>query len=339
MASSAAQAQRLAAKAKREQDWQLLNAARSSEDIVERLPRAWVPNADIGVAREQANSIDGLDSLDLVSFDNLPPAPPTTAVTFDGSFSWLPSRKNKAPGNDSSSSSTSSIHAGDEKEEAAEKRAKRPRTLSELMSTVAYVGAADDQDNLQSLVEDAEESGVILPPSYLELMGNPKLQKEIPTCTGCYMVQARSLLRAPKIFGEEAFVVPFLSDQQGIGRWFLLLSQTRPEQEIVIFVLDWEAIEEGAADDDGAGDEENDDDDEDSPRFRALSTTAVCAHSFEAFIYYYYIENSLWFKMQVKKKTLDESCAELTTLERKYIDFYKDRPGNTILSCWSSAGE
>ena len=154
-------------------------------------------------------------------------------------------------------------------------------------------------DNLQGIIASAQHFGLSLPEAFLRLMSSPELQDCIPSCTACYF-QLSQLTPCPGT-GEDGYVVRFLHDQQDCVMWHLYLSPHGDEYVLASGTyLDLVATnpdkvchitEEGA-----------------------LGQTDICAPSFEAFLYRFWMENMIWFNL-VEREPLTEE-------QRRYLAFY-----------------
>ena len=147
----------------------------------------------------------------------------------------------------------------------------------------------------------ATRLGLTLPESFVRLMSSPELQDRIPSCTACYFTLSDDILPCPA--SEGGYIVRFYNDQQDVLLWYLYLTPQGAQYVLVTPI----ALEEMAAD--GLTDEE---------RQSIHENTWVCAPSFVAFIYRWYLENTIWFKVS---ESDDEE--KLTGDERSYRAHYR----------------
>jgi hypothetical protein len=150
------------------------------------------------------------------------------------------------------------------------------------------------------IAESAARLGLTLPESFIRLMSAPDLQDQIPSCTACYFKLSDDIMPCPGSDG--GYIVRFYNDQQDVFLWYLYLT---PQGAQYVLVTPIE-LEEMAAK--SLSDEE---------RRSVQQNTWVCAPSFVAFIYRWWLENSLWFKVS---ESDDEE--KLTADERSYLAHY-----------------
>lgn len=207
-------------------------------------------------------------------YEDLPPLP-----TLDGTLNWL-----GQPG---------WMEAPDV---ALERRAARERWSAEAQATV------------RDLATQAERLGVVLPSAYRRLMAAPELYTRIPEYASCWFNHGEALLD-PCPGSEDAFVVRFLNDQQDCTLWYLYL--TRRGDEAVLAVND--PYPEATPylerlvrpDEDGPL--------TDQERRAVLANTYACAPSFEAFVYRWWLESTIYMKVH------EYTSEPLTAEERRYL--------------------
>ena len=113
-------------------------------------------------------------------------------------------------------------------------------------------------------------------------MASPALQDRIPSCTACYFKLGDHLVPCPG--AEGAYIVPFLSDQQDCVLWYLYLS---PDGVHRVLAFPGDMMEYVDAVKPGADLTMND----------ITGAIRVCAPSFASFIYRFWLENTIWFKL------------------------------------------
>jgi hypothetical protein len=208
-------------------------------------------------------------------YEDLPPIP-----TLDGTLSWL-----GQPGWLESPDVT------------PERRAARERWSAEAQATV------------RDLAMQAERLGLLLPRAYLRLMAAPELYTRIPEYAGCRFNHGEALLD-PCPGAEDAFIVRFLNDQQDCTLWYLYL--TRSGDEAVL------AVEDPYPDAPSNYLERLVRPDEDGPltdqqRQAVLANTYACAPSFEAFVYRWWLEATIYMKLH------EYNSEPLTAEESRYL--------------------
>lgn len=170
--------------------------------------------------------------------------------------------------------------------------------------------------SLDVIIASAQRLGLTLPASFLHLMGSEELQNRIPSCTACYFSLSRDVVPCPAT--EDGYIVRFLNDQQGVLYWYLYLTP-RGEQCVLVSPFELDDLSGDDTDDD-ADDQQSDTPSEplNEQQLQAiLQSTFVCAPSFAAFTYRFWLENTIWFK-------LNESGGQdqLTAIERLYLSHY-----------------
>lgn len=160
--------------------------------------------------------------------------------------------------------------------------------------------ASKDSARFDAIVASAAQLGLTLPPSFLKLMAAPGLQDRIPSCTACYFELSEKIVPCPA--SEQGYIIRFLNDQQDVLLWYLYLT---PAGEHCVLVSPYalDDLKEALTD---------------VGRQNVLANTYVCAPSFAAFIYRFWLENVLWFKVSG-----GENSEPLTEEEQRYLAHYK----------------
>jgi hypothetical protein len=161
--------------------------------------------------------------------------------------------------------------------------------------------APEARGRLDSVTADAQRLGLRLPPAFIRLMGTPALQDRIPSCTACYFKLGERFVHCPG--AEGGYIVRFLNDQQDVLLWYLYLTPGGEECVLVSpYGLDDPALQTPTAE----------------QRTAVINNTFICAPSFEAFVYRFWLENAIWFK-------LDEggSSPSFTDEEQRYLAHYQ----------------
>jgi hypothetical protein len=148
---------------------------------------------------------------------------------------------------------------------------------------------------LSVLLNSAKEAGIQLPAPFVKFMSAPALQDQIPSCTACYFDLPDQIVKNP--LEEGGHLIRFLNDQQGVLFWYLYLSP-QGEHSVVVSPIpfdDPDTLKEVS-------------------REVLLANTALCAPSFEAFLYRFWIENTLWFALSDGKVLTDD--------QQRYVNHY-----------------
>jgi hypothetical protein len=184
----------------------------------------------------------------------------------------------------------------------------------ETLSWLAPLGGALDQrmeiyrnpvgerGKLGGIVRAADTLGLALPDAFLRLMISTELQDHIPSCTACTFQLGDRILPCPG--SPEGYIVRFLRDQQDCVMWYLYLTRAG-DHRVLAFPGNLEAFVDAAAQGH----------DEDMPA--VVRAIRVCAPSFAAFIYRFWLENTIWFKLS------GDDTRPLTEVERRYVEHYR----------------
>ena len=221
----------------------------------------------------------------LYSYEHLPPLP---EERFTGTFQWLEPQK---------------FFAWDPK----------TRTFQETLYAPEHHGEGDAQrrareqwenherelmGRLPRLVSSAQHLGLSLPDAFLKFMASKELRDRIPSCTGCYFDLPREIIPCPGC--EQGHIIRFLDDQQGNAFWYLYLT---PQGEQCVLA----SLEEL---------------DDPHPSLETiLEYTVVCAPSFEAFLYRFWIEDNST-NPPGTQQMFDEEYPFLSKEERHYLLHY-----------------
>lgn len=164
-------------------------------------------------------------------------------------------------------------------------------------------------DDLRQVIADAHILGISLPGAFLQLMSSSELMERIPSCTDAYF-SLSDVVPCPG--SESGYIVRFMNARQGQIAWYLYLTPQGEHCVLVGFpLLDLLHNSESAEyKREGITEEE-----------RAMAFAGkgacVCASSFEEFIYRFWIENTLWYKVSGYSK-----WKPLTEEEKQYIAHY-----------------
>ncbi len=161
---------------------------------------------------------------------------------------------------------------------------------------------------LDKVEEQARQLGLALPESFRRLMASPELQDHIPSCTACYFQLSERIQPCPE--SEGGYIVCFLHDQQDVLLWYLYLT---PEGEQCVLVSPVD-LEKQASDQAQQMPEKRE-----QWRQAIRANTFVCAPTFTEFVYRFWLENSIWFKL--------EDGSQMTPDEAKYLEYYSGQQG------------
>lgn len=182
--------------------------------------------------------------------------------------------------------------------------------LDERMDTIMAVhrdhneGLGRLKGDVAKIAAQADELGLKLPEAFLRLMSSRELQNNIPSCTACYFSMSDAILPCPGV--EDGYIIRFLNDQQDVLLWYLYLTPQGEEGVLVSPIL----LDEFAGPENAANLT-------DEWRAAILKHTRVCGPSFEAFLYRFWLENTLW-------EAVNESGDNpLTEAQERYLAHYK----------------
>ena len=150
---------------------------------------------------------------------------------------------------------------------------------------------------LEQLQTEVQKVGLQLPAEFVLFMKNKAWREAIPSCTACYFDLPGRLVQCPITGG---YFVRFYNDQQDCCFWFLYLSPSGEHAVLTSWIM---------VDDEGFNPAEVE---------NFAEQMAVCAPSFELFLYRYWLENRLWFG-------LDDGQNFLTPDFNQYLNHYKGR--------------
>jgi hypothetical protein len=167
-----------------------------------------------------------------------------------------------------------------------------------------YRNPPEARGEVVSIARSAAERGLTLPESFVHLMSSPQLQDRVPSCTACYFKLSADLLPCPG--SESGYITRFLTDQQDVLLWYLYLTP-QGAHYVLVTALDLDEMADAAK----AGTLTAED------RFNIQRNTWVCATSFVEFIFRWWLENSLWFKVSES-----DHSDTLTDAERRYLAHY-----------------
>ena len=131
-----------------------------------------------------------------------------------------------------------------------------------------------DPKSVDWLERVADATGISLPQPLIGFLRSEK-RNWFRSVTGCWLELPTRLVNVP---GKDAVAIRFLNDQQGVQFWYATVAPSGEEQGVVASDDLFDAPEpwlEGG-----------------------IAETYVCAPSFEAFMFRFWIENEIWFRTQ-----------------------------------------
>jgi len=174
-----------------------------------------------------------------------------------------------------------------------------PNLSQHLRQRLAVYQQIDENtlnENLQSLLLACRAKNIQLPPEFIVLMNEYELQQQIPSCTACYFDLSTDIIPSP-LPNDDAYLIRFLNDQQDVLLWYLYLKPTG-EHCVVVSPICFDDQEYTQT----------------LPKETILANTFYCAASFEAFIYRFWLENTIWFDLESN---------ELSEVSKQYVTHYQ----------------
>lgn len=147
-------------------------------------------------------------------------------------------------------------------------------------------------DEVNVLRDEAAKLKLVLPEEFIRFMSSAALQQAIPSCTACEFDLGELV---PSVVEEGAHTLLFLRDQQDVLLWYLYLTPDG-QSSVICSPIPF------------------DDEDVDEPVHVIKANTLEVAPNFEAFLYRFWIENTIWF-------ALDDS-KPFTPAQKAYVDHY-----------------
>lgn len=143
-------------------------------------------------------------------------------------------------------------------------------------------------NNLTHLLLDCKEKQLQLPDSFHLFFQSPEFYLNIPSSSGCYFDLSRKLLPCPEL--EDAYLVRFLNDPQGLLYWYLLIHPNLSDC-VLACAPEWKQEIQHIEQLDSA---------------LEIQDLIQCSYSFEEFIYRYWIENKICFAVEENRALTDE---------------------------------
>jgi hypothetical protein len=149
-------------------------------------------------------------------------------------------------------------------------------------------------------------AAIMLPPALVTFIGSDEPRARVRSCTDCYLDLGDFAVPVT----DGGTLIHFLSDSQWVLHWLLYVSPEGPEAVVATNrPLGFELGE-----------------DEEGETLRlfdpASGDAAVCAESFTEFLYRFWIENEIWFKLA----NPDDEPRGLTPEQLRYAEHYARRP-------------
>ncbi|QDU98277.1 hypothetical protein [Lignipirellula cremea] len=157
----------------------------------------------------------------------------------------------------------------------------------------------DAPQSKAALLQESSRLGVEIPAAFFLFLDNLELVTRIRSCTDCYFEYAQTLLPHPEPPGGH--FVHFYSDSQYCCLWYLYID---PQQRCYVVASDdlTEPVDENS--------------DQETWRKHYGGPALLCAWSFESFVYRLWIENEIWYRLNLKDQP------PLLEEMRDYLAFY-----------------
>ena len=161
--------------------------------------------------------------------------------------------------------------------------------------------------NRERIMAEARALNLALPNTFVQLTGSFELQDRIPSCTACYFDLPEKVIESPFRAGDH--IIRFLNDQQVCVCWYLYLpadetsfviSSSGNGDEPFLDTIDFEKRTASLA--------------------LAMSYSAFAAKSFDEFIYRFWIENCIWFHLDMGLPLTPSQLEYVRSIDPSYKD-------------------
>jgi hypothetical protein len=157
------------------------------------------------------------------------------------------------------------------------------------------------------IMAEARAMNLALPDTLVRLTGSFDLQDRIPSCTACYFDLPEKVIESPFRAGDH--IIRFLNDQQVCVCWYLYL----PADESPFVISS-----------SGDGDEPFLDTIDFNGRADSVDVarrySAFAAKSFDEFIYRFWIENCIWFHLNMELPLTPSQLEYVRSIDPSYKD-------------------
>ena len=159
-------------------------------------------------------------------------------------------------------------------------------------------------NDIDQLAHTARQLGLSLPESFTRFMASPELQDRVPSCTDCHFFLPETIVPCPG--SQDGYLVRFLDDQQFVLLWYLYLTRQGKHCVLAAHPRFHDLAEAPEYAEPFKSEQE---------KQKALKKVYVCAPSFEAFLYRFWIENTIWYHLYLRKPLTEE--------QKRYLSHYK----------------
>ncbi len=159
----------------------------------------------------------------------------------------------------------------------------------------------------EPIMAQARALNLGLPDTFVQLTGSFQLQNRIPSCTACYFDLPAKVIESPFRAGDH--VIRFLNDQQVCVCWYLYLpadespfviSSSGDGDEPFLDTIDFEKKADSVD--------------------IAKKYSALAAKSFNEFIYRFWIENCIWFHLDMGLPLTPRQLEYVRSIDPSYKD-------------------
>jgi hypothetical protein len=161
----------------------------------------------------------------------------------------------------------------------------------------------DFDNQLIKLIEEAKSKELLIPKSFINFLRKENLIRSIRSNTDCYFELGDFIEEIPN---TGLHFIHFLSDSQYCGFWYLCLDKEGNHKVVTsgnLYGHKGEVYEEFRDVDDEIG--------------------YLCASSFSEFIYRFWVENEIWYKIYLKEK--------LNQVEQDYCNHYSSQLNKEVI--------
>ena len=162
-------------------------------------------------------------------------------------------------------------------------------------------------ENRDRVMAEVRALKLALPETFVRLTGSFDLQDRIPSCTACYFDLPERVIESPFCAGDH--IIRFLNYQQACACWYLYLPADespfvisssgdghRPYLDAIDFEKRVKTVD------------------------LAKQRTALAARSFDEFIYRFWIENCIWFRLNLGLQLTQCQLEYVRSIDPSYKD-------------------
>lgn len=171
------------------------------------------------------------------------------------------------------------------------------------------------RDDLSRVIESSQRLQIALPDPFLRFMTSPDLLERVPSCTDAFFSLSDIVpYRGP----GGGYIVRFMNARQGQIAWYLYLNRQGEHCVLVGFPL-----LDVLHDPESPASMQEQITEQEHTMVREGRGATICAFSFEEFVYRFWIENTIWYKLSGYRQ-----WKPLTRDEHLYLAHYQRKKGS-----------